>query len=102
MKPVAVPERVRRMDREAIEAGTPGIVLMERAAELTRKHFAREITFGSGSTDCNVPLSMGIPAICVGCYEGGGSHTREEYVTIDSLLPGLKFACDMILHHFCR
>ena len=81
---------------------TKMVALMERAAELTRKHFDREITFGSGSTDCNIPLSMGIPAICVGCYEGGGSHTREEYVMIDSLLPGLKFACDMILHHFCR
>ena len=74
--------------------------LMERAAELTRRHHGRDISFGSGSTDCNVPLSMGIPAICVGCYEGAGSHTREEYVTIDSLLPGMKFACDMILHHF--
>ena len=54
----------------------------------------------SGSTDCNVPLSMGIPAICVGCYEGAGAHTREEHIRIDSLLPGLHFGCDMILHHF--
>ena len=74
--------------------------LMERAAELTRHHHGCDISFGSGSTDCNVPLSMGIPAICVGCYEGAGSHTREEYVKIDSLLPGMKFACDMILYHF--
>ena len=74
--------------------------LMNRAAELTRRHFGREIVFGSGSTDCNIPLSMGIPAICVGCYEGAGAHTREEYVKIDSLLPGLRFACDMVLCHF--
>ena len=74
--------------------------LMERATALTRRHHGRDISFGSGSTDCNVPLSMGIPAICVGCYEGAGSHTREEYVKIDSLLPGLKLACDMILYHF--
>ena len=75
-------------------------MLMDWANELTRRHHDCEITFGSGSTDCNVPLSMGIPAICVGCYEGAGSHTREEYVKIDSLLPGMKFACDMILYHF--
>ena len=74
--------------------------LMDRANALTLRHFGREISFGSGSTDCNVPLSMGIPAICVGCYEGAGAHTREEYVTIDSLLPGLKFAADMVLYHF--
>lgn len=74
--------------------------LMDRAAGLTRRHHGCDITFGSGSTDCNVPLSMGIPAICVGCYEGAGAHTREEYVIIDSLLPGLMFVCDMILCHF--
>jgi len=74
--------------------------LMDRANALTLRHFGREISFGSGSTDCNVPLSMGIPAICVGCYEGAGAHTREEYVTIGSLLPGLKFAADLVLYHF--
>jgi len=43
---------------------------------------------------------MGIPAICYGCYAGGGAHTREEYVEIDSLLPGLQLAFDQILYHF--
>lgn len=76
------------------------VALMNRASELSRTHFGREISFSSGSTDCNIPLSMGVPAICVGCYEGAGAHTREEYVKIDSLLPGLKFAFDMILYHF--
>jgi acetylornithine deacetylase/succinyl-diaminopimelate desuccinylase-like protein len=31
---------------------------------------------------------------------GAGAHTREEYVEIDSLLPGLKVAAELILHHF--
>lgn len=74
--------------------------LMERAAAATERHLGRQLHFTSGSTDCNIPLSMGIPAICIGCYEGAGAHTREEYVTIDSLLPGLKFVFDMILYHF--
>jgi acetylornithine deacetylase/succinyl-diaminopimelate desuccinylase-like protein len=43
---------------------------------------------------------MGIPAICPGCVMGAGAHTREEYVEIDSLLPGLKVAAELILHHF--
>lgn len=46
----------------------------------------------SSSTDCNIPLSMGIPALCVGVYSGGGSHTREEWVRKDSLRPGLEAA----------
>jgi acetylornithine deacetylase/succinyl-diaminopimelate desuccinylase-like protein len=43
---------------------------------------------------------MGIPAVCVGCVRGGGAHTREEYVEIDSLAPGLGVAFEMILSHF--
>ena len=74
--------------------------LMDRADAAARHRYGHGLTFGPGSTDCNVPLSMGIPAICVGCYTGGGAHTREEYVNIDSLLPGLEFAFDLILHHF--
>lgn len=74
--------------------------LTARASEATQRHYGRELLFESGSTDCNIPLSMGISAICVGCYDGGGAHTREEYVKIDSLLPGLRFTFDMILHHF--
>lgn len=74
--------------------------LKSRAAEATRRYFDRELTYHSGSTDCNIPLSLGIPAICLGCFDGAGAHTREEYVTVDSLLPGLKFVFDMILHHF--
>lgn len=74
--------------------------LMNRASQASLRAFGREIQFQSGSTDCNIPLSLGIPSICVGCYSGGGSHTREEYVEIDSLKPGLAFAFDLILRHF--
>ena len=74
--------------------------LKDRAAEAIRRHYGLDVLFSSGSTDCNLPLSLGIPAICVGCVVGGGAHTREEYVEIDSLRPGLGVAFDLILHHF--
>ena len=74
--------------------------LADRAAEAVQAHYGLAPHFGVGSTDCNVPLSMGIPAICPGCVMGWGAHTREEYVEIDSLLPGLKVAAELILHHF--
>ncbi len=73
--------------------------MVRRAAEAVKAHFGLDITCGSGSTDCNVPLSMGIAAICPGCVIGGGAHTREEYVEESSLLPGLKVAFSLILHH---
>jgi acetylornithine deacetylase/succinyl-diaminopimelate desuccinylase-like protein len=74
--------------------------LAGRAAAAVREFYGLDPAFTSGSTDCNVPLSMGIPAICPGCVMGSGAHTREEYIEIDSLLPGLKVAFELILHHF--
>lgn len=46
----------------------------------------------AGSTDANIPLSLGIPAATFGLYRGRGAHTRQEYIEIDSLVPGLKIA----------
>lgn len=71
-----------------------------RASAISRKHYGQEIGWKPGSTDCNIPLSLGVPAICVGTYDGFGCHTREEYVEIDSLLPGHNMALELILHHF--
>ena len=81
------------VDMEKVQA------MMDWANEASVRHYGRPHSFGRGSTDCNIPLSMGIPSICVGCYNGDKSHTREEWVAIDSLLPGLKFAFDLILHN---
>lgn len=75
-------------------------ILMDRAAGAIKLHYGFDPDFRSGSTDCNIPLSQGVPAVCVGCVEGEGAHTREEYVDIPSLLPGLKVAFSLILHHF--
>lgn len=73
--------------------------LMERGACAIRNHYGYDVTYSSGSTDCNIPMSMGIPSICMGTVMGGKAHTREEFVEIESLLPGLKTAAEMILYH---
>ena len=82
------------VDEAAMEA------MILRAQEATPRHYGRELTFSSGSTDCNIPLSRGIAALCLGCYRGAGAHTREEYVEIGSLIPGMKFLFNLVLHHF--
>ena len=74
--------------------------LITRATDAVAHHYGLEAKLRAGSTDCNIPLSRGIPAVCVGAVRGGGAHTREEYVEIDSLRPGLALAFEMILHHF--
>lgn len=43
----------------------------------------------SGSTDCNIPLSRGIRSVCFGAYDGGGAHTREEWIRMSSLEKGM-------------
>ena len=73
--------------------------LIARAQAAVEKYFGFVPVCGSASTDCNIPLSMGIPAIEVSCGRGRGAHTRQEYVEIDSQVPGLKLAFEMILYH---
>lgn len=48
------------------------------------------------STDCNIPLSKGIPSVCIGTCRGAGAHTREEYVERDSLAEGLQIALELL------
>ncbi len=52
--------------------------------------------YHSSSTDCNIPLSMGIPSLCIGTYRGGGEHTREEWAKKDSILAGTEIAIRVI------
>lgn len=51
----------------------------------------------SGSTDCNIPLSLGIPAIAAGVYIGGGTHTREEWILKSSFTDGLEVGLRTVL-----
>jgi tripeptide aminopeptidase len=44
-----------------------------------------------GSTDANIAVSMGIPAVAVGAVEHGMPHRLEEYAESDSIVPGIKF-----------
>ena len=52
------------------------------------------------STDCNIPLSQGVPALCVGIYNGCGDHTREEKLLISSMPIGMNICADLMLEEF--
>ena len=45
---------------------------------------------GIGSTDANIPLSRGLPAICVGITTGGKAHTRDEFINTLHVAQGHK------------
>ncbi len=74
--------------------------MSERAINISKKYSNKDCVEKSGSTDCNIPMSMGIPAVCVGSYKGAGSHTREEYIEKNSIPIGLNIAFELISGYF--
>jgi len=46
--------------------------------------------YAAASTDANVPLSHGIPAVTLGVTRGGGAHTRGEWVEIAPMVRGVQ------------
>ena len=44
----------------------------------------------SGSTDANVPLSKGYPAIVLGITTGGSAHTIHEYINTVPVAQGME------------
>ena len=79
------------VDQEAQEA------LIKRAGDALELVTGKRPECMMGSTDCNIPLSLGIPSVCIGSYMGALSHTREEYVVKESLEPGLVITLLTIL-----
>jgi tripeptide aminopeptidase len=50
----------------------------------------RPAVFGAASTDANWPLSLNIPAVCLGITRGGLAHTVKEFIDIAPMQSGLK------------
>lgn len=48
-----------------------------------------EPRYGSSSTDANIPISLNIPAVCVGVTRGEHAHTLQESLQIPPLRQGL-------------
>jgi acetylornithine deacetylase/succinyl-diaminopimelate desuccinylase-like protein len=44
----------------------------------------------AGSTDANIPLSRGYPALVLGLTNGDGAHTSNEYIETEPLRKGLR------------
>lgn len=74
--------------------------LLDRARRTVQEIVGVKPQESAGSTDCNIPLSLGIPSVCAGAYYGKGAHTREEYVEMSSLLDGCRLALSLVLDHF--
>jgi di/tripeptidase len=74
--------------------------LEEAAAAVMQAETGKAPSFGPASTDCNIPFSLGIPALCTGGYTGEGAHRRDEWVDARSFLPGLRVVMGIIAQGF--
>lgn len=66
--------------------------LEEKLVPIIEEEIGEKVAFKSSSTDCNIPLSLGVPALCIGTNCHGGVHTREEWLLKSSLMPGLRIS----------
>jgi tripeptide aminopeptidase len=64
--------------------------LME-ALKAVDRHLGLRTDLRLGSTDANIPLSLGIPAVSLGAGgDGGGAHTRAEWYSATNRELGLR------------
>jgi tripeptide aminopeptidase len=63
--------------------------LVQTSAAVLR-HLGLEPRFEAASTDANIPLSHGIPAVTVGITRGGGVHTEGEWIEIEPATLGVR------------
>ena len=64
--------------------------LME-AIKAVDRHLGLRTDLRLGSTDANIPLSLGIPAVSLGAGgDGGGAHTRAEWYSAANRELGLR------------
>ena len=73
--------------------------LEARLCNAIRAEASIEPSFHSSSTDCNIPFSLGIPAVCTGVYRGQGAHTREEFIELSSLPAGFRMMLSFLLSY---
>jgi tripeptide aminopeptidase len=68
---------------------SPNHPLVKLAEECLREQGLNPV-LTSGSTDANVPLSMGYPALVLGVTTGGGAHTANEYIDLPPMGMGME------------
>lgn len=100
-------ELVSRLEEKIREAGKPEVTfeaevigerpagetdpnhpLIQLALECVREQ-GLEPSLTTGSTDANIPLSRGYPALVLGITTGGGAHTVNEFINTSQVEKGL-------------
>jgi acetylornithine deacetylase/succinyl-diaminopimelate desuccinylase-like protein len=48
------------------------------------------VLYLAGSTDANIPISRGFPAVCIGLANSGNTHRTDEFIDPAHLAQGLS------------
>jgi tripeptide aminopeptidase len=102
-----VEELVQKADRESVHASAqiigqrpPGSIPVDHPLV----HLAKSCLeaqgiqphLNIGSTDANIPLSRGLPAVCVGITTGNGAHTTHETIQTQPFNQGIAQLADLV------
>lgn len=69
--------------------GIPASHPMVKLAEQALIQQGLEASLITGSTDANIPISRGYPAICLGITTGEGAHTTGEFIHTQFIKKGM-------------
>lgn len=61
-----------------------------QAAGATLRRLGLDPIFDASSTDANVPIAEGIPAVCIGLTRGGHAHRLDEYIETGPIGRGMQ------------
>ena len=77
---------------------TPVNSALVRAARAATRAFGDTPELVASSTDANIPISLGVPAIALGAGgESGGTHTKEEWYSNEGGPEGIERALMVVL-----
>ena len=80
-------------EREELGIRPAGVVPLAqpivRIAAETLASLGIDASFDASSTDANIPISRGIPSLCVGLTTGGNVHREDEYINVAPLADGI-------------
>jgi tripeptide aminopeptidase len=78
----------------AIPANHP---LVQAAVTSHRDVLGSEPVLECGSTDASLPLSVGLPSVCVGITHGGEAHSLQEFISIEPIQAGYEALVRLVM-----
>lgn len=117
-EPEALNDLVQKVELLVAQSSKPNLTFQAEVTgqrptgEIPRKHPLVKATanilkgagiqpnFSIGSTDANIPLSRGLPCVCIGLTKGGGAHTVNEYIHTKPLEIGMTQLVELVVQAF--